>query len=328
MMPPYLKARPVTTRSAVVLEIARELAGDNAWPLQQALVTMRPQGGGPRSVTLFGSDSPDAIEQVANGTVQLAMVNPAEPLTLAVRGTGPFKEPLPLRAIAVIPSYDQFAFAVSEKTGIRSLEELRDKRYPLRVSLRGQRDHGVHFFERVILGELGFSLQDIESWGGQVRYDAGLPDGMSTSGSEVKTSRLEMARNGEVDAIFDEAVVVWVNEVIDLGFRVLQLQEGFVHRLEAMGFRRGIIAKEVYPNLPHDVLTLDFSGWPIYTHANVADEVVSSMCAALERRKANIPWDGEGPLPLEVMCKDTHAGPLDVQLHPAAERYWRKLGYL
>jgi TRAP-type uncharacterized transport system substrate-binding protein len=28
------------------------------------------------------------------------------------------------------------------------------------------------------------------------------------------------------------------------------------------------------------------------------------------------------------MCRDTPAGPLNIPLHPAAERFWRKLGYL
>ena len=39
-------------------------------------------------------------------------------------------------------------------------------------------------------------------------------------------------------------------------------------------------------------------------------------------------WQGEGPLPLERMCRDSPGAPLVVPLHPAAETYWRSLGYL
>jgi len=137
-----------------------------------------------------------------------------------------------------------------------------------------------------------------------------------------------MAHDGEIDAIFDEAVGTWVNPISEMGFRLLPLDESFMRKLEGMGFRRGILTKASYPALPRDTLSLDFSGWPIYTHANVSDEVVTSICAGLEARKDSIPWQGEGPLPLERMCKDSPEGPLDIPLHPAAERFWKAQGYL
>jgi TRAP-type uncharacterized transport system substrate-binding protein len=321
-------ARPVVTRSRIVLEMAEHLASDNEWPFQQARIMMRPQGGEEKGISLFGSDSHEAIDLVARGEVQLAIVNPAAPLTLAYRGRGPFKEPIPVRTIAVIPSLDEFAFAVSEKTGITSLHDIRERKYPLKVTLRGQRDHANHFLEREVLRAYGFSYEDIISWGGEVRFDPGLPNGVSTSGADIKVTRLDMVRNGTVDAMFDEAAGTWVGQALDAGFRILPLEEDMVQKFEEMGFRRTSIRKEEYPKLPADVLTLDFSGWPIYTHANVSDDIVRWMCEALEARKDRMPWQGEGPLPLERMCKDSPEGPLDVPLHPAAERFWRERGYL
>src|SRR4051794_21706454 len=320
--------RPVVTRSRIVLEMAEHLASDNEWPFQQARIHLRPQGGDANGVTLFGSDSHEAIDLVAPGEVHLAIVNPAAPLTLALRGTGPFKEPIPVRAISVIPSLDAFAFTVSEKSGITSLHDVRERKYPLKVTLRGQRDHANHFLEREVLRAYGFSYDDIVSWGGEVRYDPGLPNGVSTSGADLKGTPLHMVRNGTVDAMFDEAVGTWINHALDAGFRILSLEEDIVQKLEAMGFRRSVLKKETYPKLPADALSLDFSGWPIYTHANVSNEIVRSMCEALEARKDRMPWQGEGPLPLETMCKDTLEGPLDIPLHPAAEQFWRERGYL
>jgi TRAP-type uncharacterized transport system substrate-binding protein len=111
-----------------------------------------------------------------------------------------------------------------------------------------------------------------------------------------------------------------------MGF--LCLREPHVQRLERLGFRRAVIPKKEYPKLSADVLTLDFSGWPIFTHAAVPDELIHSFCAGLIARKDRIPWPGEGPLPLARMCRDTPEGPLDIPLHPAAERFWRDQGYL
>jgi hypothetical protein len=270
-------------------------------------------------VTFFGSDGPEAIAEVARGEVQVAIINPAGLLPLAVRGTGPFKTPIPLRAITVIPSPDQLALAVSEKTGLQSVREIRERRYPLRVSMRGQMDHSLHVVVDEVLSAAGFSLADIVSWGGQVRYDPGLPN---------NPNRLGAAQRGEVDMIIDEAVRSWVNDAAGSGMRILPLDETMLTRLENIGFRRGLIPKERYPKLPADIPSLDFSGFTVYTHADVADETVTLICTALEARKNVIAWQEPGPLPLDRMCRDTLDGPLDVPLHSAAERFWRERGYL
>jgi hypothetical protein len=236
-----------------------------------------------------------------------------------VRGTGPYKKPIPLRAITIIPSPDQLAFAVTERTGVNSLREIRERRLPLRVSLRGQRDHALHPVVNEVLAAAGFFLDDIISWGGQVRYDDGLP---------MKDNRFGAMQRGEVDMIVDEAVRGWVNAALDAGMRILPLDEAMLTQLEALGLRRGVMPQERYPKLPEDLPTLDFSGFAVYTHADVPDAVVTSICAALEARKDRIGWQEPGPLPLELMCRDSADGPLTIPLHPAAEKFWRERGYL
>jgi len=113
-----------------------------------------------------------------------------------------------------------------------------------------------------------------------------------------------------------------------LGMRLLPLDETALRHLEGLGFRRDAITRAEYPSLPADVPALDFSGFAVFTRANAPDELIRAFCAALEAGKARIPWEGEGPLPLDRMCRDTPEGPLDVPLHPAAERFWRERGYL
>ena len=58
------------------------------------------------------------------------------------------------------------------------------------------------------------------------------------------------------------------------------------------------------------------------------DGIVRQLCAGLDARKHLIPWEQPGPLPVERMCLDAPDTPLDVPLHPAAERFWRERGYL
>ena len=66
-----------------------------------------------------------------------------------------------LRAIGVIPSRDWFGFAVKESTGLTSVGDIARKRFPLRLSLREQRDHSVHLVLDQVLQAHGFSLSDI-----------------------------------------------------------------------------------------------------------------------------------------------------------------------
>jgi TRAP-type uncharacterized transport system substrate-binding protein len=310
---------PLIVRSRLMLELASEVIGLDQWPYRQARIALRDQVGLEWKLSLFGSDTIEAIEEVARGEVHLATINPSSPLTMAYRGRGPFREPIPVRAIAVIPSQDQFAFAVSEKTGLKSFQDLLERRYPLRVSLRGQRTHSVHLVVKEVLAQLGLTLDDLISWGGEVRYDQGMPDGPNRFGA---------VQRGEADAIFDEAVKRWTNRALDEGMRFFSLDEPHIARLEEIGFRRTVLSQKEYPKLPADVVSIDFSGWPIFTHADVSDDIVRSFCIALDNRKDRIPWQGDGPLPLERMCEDNPEGPLEVPLHPAAEKFWRERGYV
>jgi TRAP-type uncharacterized transport system substrate-binding protein len=314
---PY--ARPVVTRSRLMLETASELVAGEDWPDKQIRVQFRVQGTAKWSLNFFASDSPEGISEVGDKTADFAIINPAAPATLAFRGQGPFKRPLPLRAITVIPSLDRIGFAVSKHTGLTSLLAIREKRYPLRVSMRGHLTHSVHLFIREVLAAAGFTLEEIGQWGGEVRYDDRVANG---------PKRMEALATGRIDAIFDEALSTWGNEALNSGMRFLPLDDSLLEKLEAMGFRRAAVTRMQCSKLDQEVTTLDFSGWMVFTRADVSDEVVRAFCHALEMRKERIPWQGEGPLPLDSMCRDTPQGPLEIPLHPAAAHYWRERCYL
>jgi len=113
-----------------------------------------------------------------------------------------------------------------------------------------------------------------------------------------------------------------------LEYQDRQSLPGLVKKLEAQGYRRAYMRKSVFPALKQDILTIDFSGWPIFVRADLDDAIVTQMCAGLDARKHNIPWEGEGPLPVERMAREAPDTPQDIPLHPAAEKYWKSKGYL
>jgi TRAP-type uncharacterized transport system substrate-binding protein len=319
LKPTRMRTHPHTTRSRLMLEVASQLVSQKDFPYLQARVSLREQGADEWPVTLFASDSPATIYEVAAGKVQFAVINPSMILRLAALGSAPFKEALPLRTIAVLPASDQMGFAVKKDTGLKAFGDIGAREFPLRVSLRGQPDHSLHVITDHVLAAAGFTLDEIVSWGGEVRYDGGMPYG---------ANRIGAVERGEIDAIFDEGVNAWGNMALELDMVFLPLGEMVLRRLEGVGLRRSLIEQKKFPRLTADVPTLDFSGWSIYTRENTSDNLVIDFCRALEASKDRVPWAKDAPLPLAQMVRDTPEGHLEVPLHPAAERFWRERGYL
>jgi TRAP-type uncharacterized transport system substrate-binding protein len=301
-------------RSRLVLEMASELASEDG--------SLRPLDvhlGDTHALRLSAGSNIEAMRQVCQRKVDLAMANPSSALMLAYRGRGPFDSPQPVRTITVIPSQDQYVFAVKSDLGLTSFEDIARKRPALKVFLRGTPDHCLHYMLDDILAVAGFSLKDIESWGGEVRKVGVTPP---------DASKFAAVAAGEMNAIFDEGAPRWIDKALDVGMTFLSLSEAMVQKLEAMGYRRAVVEKKTFRRLSGDMLTLDFSGWPIFVLADLPDARVTQICAALEARKDVIPWQEDGPLPLADMCRNTPAAPLAVPFHPAAERFWRERGYL
>src|SRR5207248_1054803 len=88
------------------------------------------------------------------------------------------------------------------------------------------------------------------------------------------------------------------------GLRVLAFSDASLARLETMGYRRARLTSARFPHLRSDIATVDFSGWPIFVHADLADARVEQICAALVERAPLIGWQGEGPLPIARMARE------------------------
>jgi hypothetical protein len=305
-----------TLRSRLILEMAADIVGQDDNSVRRVTVDIGDE------LRLSAASTREGMLQVAEGKLDLAIANPSAALMLAHRGRAPFDRQLPLRTIAVIPSPDQYVFAVKREFGCATLEDVAVKRPPLKILLRGTPDHFLHDVLDDIVAAAGFTLADVKAWGGSARKIGAVPypDG----------PKFKMLASGEANAIFDEAADRWVNAAIDAGMTILPLKETTVRKLEAIGYRHAVLHRKRFPKLPADVLTIDFSGWPIFVRADLPDNRVTQICAALEARKARIGYQEqeEGPLPLHLMCCDTPEAPVPAPFHPAAEAFWRKLGYL
>ncbi len=308
-------------RAKTLWEIGLHIAGNPATPYggNRDMVITVGSGSGPRFRPRLRMASGSAIlaeDVAAGGGVDLAFVNPSALLTQAYRGVGPFKKPLPLRIVASYPSWDRFVFAVHPRVGIRSLADIKAKRYPLRVSVREDATHSTLILIEQAFALHGFTLNDIESWGGRLALCGGPSD----------TRRLEPLARGEIDAVFDEGIKVWLAEALAAGLVPIELNDDEFAAMGKLGWRRVVLPKARFPKLGKDVDTLDFSGWPIYCNASLPEQTAYDVCAALAAREAEIPFEKGSDGSALHMVSDTDTTPMDVPLHPGSERWYREHG--
>jgi TRAP-type uncharacterized transport system substrate-binding protein len=129
--------------------------------------------------------------------------------------------------------------------------------------------------------------------------------------------------------VIDEGLDSWGEVAVKHGFVFLTFSKKALVKLERYGFRRAPLGGgRLEGNFDPATEVVDYSGWPIVTHANFPDELAYHFVAALEKIREEIPYDAGVTPPMSSFCRSTEEGPLDIPLHPGAERYFREKGYL
>jgi TRAP-type uncharacterized transport system substrate-binding protein len=304
-------------RAKTLWELGLSFAGDPATPYggnRDVCITIGNGSGEEfRPFLRMATGSPILAHAVAKGALEMAFVNPSALLTQAYRGVGLFKSPLPLRVVGVWPTLDWFVFSVKKSLGFRTLADIKKARYPLQVSVKEDPTHSTRVLTEQVLALYGFSLADIEAWGGKLHM----------SGSPSDPRRMEPMRAGTLDAIFDEALVIWFDEALQCDLVPLEIEPEIFAQLATLGWRRGIVPKRRYPRLAADLAAIDYSGWPLYASAALDADTVYKLCAGFAMRADEIPWEDSFTEASQVW-RDTEATPFDVPLHPGAERFLRE----
>jgi len=247
--------------------------------------------------------------------------NPVGLSAMAYLGRGFYKKKIPLRAIGVFPTWDRLIFAVRKDTAIASLEEIKQRKYPLRISTRrrGKLQTTLYAIEEV-LKAYGMSLRDIERWGGKAM------EAPSPSSEERK----QAIRTGSADAVFDEGVKSWGALALDSGMRFLPINDAAKRHMSKIGFPSAMLTREHYPEMERDIHTIDFSGWTFFCHADLPSEIAYGMAKSVDLCHEQIPVDhfDKRPMTMREFCRGGEAGQLNIPLHPGAKKYFREKGYL
>lgn len=267
---------------------------------------------------LAGTDAPTHVDQ---GKFHFGFANPAGVGRMAYLGRGCYKKKMSLRSIGVFPSWDRLVFAVRTDTGIDSIEEIKATRYPLRVSTRmeGSLLSTLFIIDEVLKG-YGFSLSDIESWGGKIMRVRNPSD----------PERADHIRSCEASAVFDEGLKSWGALALESGMRFLPIRSDVLTRLERLGFTSAPVTSKEFSGLEEPITTVDFSGWPLLCRSDLAKEFAYKMAAAIDSCHEQIPVDhfDRRPMTMQEFCRGSDGGPLTIPLHNGAKKYYRERGYL
>jgi TRAP-type uncharacterized transport system substrate-binding protein len=253
---------------------------------------------------------------VGTGKLDLVWLNPSVIPAMAVLGKGPFRRKYPLRALAVFPSWDRLVIAVSPNLGVRTMEELIEKRPKMNVSVAV--NDCVDFAIKALLRAHRISQKDFIEWGGTVD-------------EVVRPSnprRRQGIISGDIHMIIDEGMDSWGDVAVEHGMVFLSYSESVLRKLENYGFQRARLDGGRTAGINDPTTVVDFSGWPIVVHEKFPEELAYHIVGVLERIREEIPYDAPETPSIKSLCTSTEAGPLDFPLHPGAERYYREKGYL
>jgi TRAP-type uncharacterized transport system substrate-binding protein len=303
-------------RAKVLWELGLHIASDPAIPYggnrDMCIVVGSGSGEGFKPSLKIATGSAILAHAVCKGDVDMAFVNPSAMLTQAYRGVGLFSEKLPVRIIGSYPSYDRFVIAMRKNLGFNSLGDLKAARYPLNISIREDPTHSTLVLIEQLFATYGMKLDDIAAWGGKIQR----------VGGPGAKERHEGLRAGTIDAVFDEGIRTWLPVALDNGLAVLEPEAEAFAKLEALGWRRVVLPKSLYPQMPADQACIDFSGWPLYARASLPDQVAYDVCVAFAARESEMPWEEPAYTGIAQVFHETEATPMDVPLHSGAARWY------
>jgi uncharacterized protein len=261
------------------------------------------------------------LNLVGKKKYDFAFGNPVGLTRMGFLGCGFYKNKIPLRAIGVFPTWDRLIFAVRKDSGLESLEDIKRRKYPLRISTRrqGKLQTTLYVIEQV-LKVYGISLREIEKWGGKI-FEAASPS---------SEDRKHHIKSGKADAVFDEGVKSWAPVALDSGMRFLPISDSAARCMERIGFPSAELTRKHYSKLERDIRCVDFSGWTFFCHADLPSAVAYNMAKAIDLCHKQIPVDhfDKRPMNMHEFCRGGEAGQLNIPLHKGAKQYFAEKGYL
>jgi TRAP transporter TAXI family solute receptor len=256
------------------------------------------------------------IGLVSNGVADIGLTH-LNMYPLALKGAPPYDKKYDnVSALMRHGYYAYIHIIVSEATGIKSLQEIKDKKYPIKIASTTKA--GASYWDAInVLGLYGITPEDIKNWDGKV-----LMGSMNDAVNWFRDGQINAwGGSGQLPA----NVPIQVSEFTKI--RVLSVDkehaQKMVQKMKGAGER--IIPAGTYPravNGNEDVQTIASLGG-IVVRRDLPDDVVYKITKAFcEAEKTFRETPGMKEFDPKIAWKDIGI------LHPGAEKYFKEQGWM
>jgi uncharacterized protein len=258
-----------------------------------------------------GADGANAI-RVNNGQIDLGIVHSGI-AKAALAGSEPFQKPQPdVRAISVLYGRAMYHLAVLKKSGLTDISQIKEKKYPFKVSMNTKGSF-MEMIGRSVLAGYGITYDDINNWGGQVAFMS-----MNASFPLIQDGRLESMSNViQIPSSHIKELSV-THELV-----LLPIKEEVQKKLSSdLGVAMDTIPKGTYSFMEKDVPTVSASVILI-SSSKMSEATAYLVTKAIHdnlQYLATVHQDIQNLTP-EIMAK---VG--DVPLHPGALKFYKEKG--
>jgi TRAP transporter TAXI family solute receptor len=248
---------------------------------------------------------------VGNKEAELGLTHNVTSVAI-VKGLSPFEKAMPnIRTICAVYG-STYQFIVREDTGLKSVQDIVDKKYPLKLSVSdpGSGDELVNgrYFE-----EYGMSFKDIDSWGGKIHYK-----NYSESSSMIKDRLID---GFAIQTLHPSASVTAIE--VDVDLTMLTLAPEVIKALnEKYGYGITVIPAGTYSFLKEDYPTT-ITSTVIVTHADVPEELIYNITKAIAE---NLDYMRNVHVALKGMTLQSMMTGTGAPLHDGAKRYYEEQG--
>lgn len=256
-----------------------------------------------------GVGNPRLLQQ---GKINVALGFPFLTI-LAMQGEVPYKKPAKeLRMLVGGLDTYWYLFATAKGTGLVGFEELKKKKFPLKLVMTPRGSTG-QWMNTAVLKAYGITFDDIKAWGGRVT--------LTSFGNTVK-----MMKDGQANAFGHVATPghpAWTELATMVKLNFFSVDKQKTKGLAAKyGFKDSFIPKGTFQGLDKDMPAL---GWAssLITTAKLPDEVAYIITKTVCESKADLVATYKGA----KVFNPAKAWDTPVPLHPGALKYYKEKGY-